>query len=204
MKRFLLLSLTLGLFSLSTAAEATILHQRTISINRSVNIFDTDEFDLDLTLGDSFFNPSNPLTLFDDVTITPADVGTIFELQPGDTNFAELASRWTDGQNEFVRLIATENQANGLSEQRGFFENMYFLGVSTPVVPDLSGEVIERVTISLDNFNLVPNTGSNPASSLSGPPVDILLTVTVFGAVPEPTGIWLLASGLVTLWIRRR
>ena len=200
MKPSFLIALALGLVQLPLDALAEQpLFERAVSINRSVNIFDTNQFDLDLTLGDHIFLPTDPVTLYDDLIVTPADVGNTYELLLGNSTFDLAAQRLTDAENEFIRLVLTENQPSGLVEQRGFSESSFFLGIATATSPDLAGATLERMRLSIDAFTLVDGVGGVGAIS-SGPPVNLELTLSFFGApVPEPSGIWLLWGGLATL-----
>lgn len=200
MKRSILVALAvwLGQVSLDASAEE-LLFERAVSINRSVNIFDTNEFDLDLTLGDHLIEPTNPVTLFDDLMVTPANVGDTYDVFVGSTPFDLAAQRLTDANNEFIRLVLTENQPSGLVEQRGFSESNFFLGLATPASPDLAGATLQRVNLAIDGFMLVDGDRGLGAIS-TGPPVNLELTLSFFGtAIPEPSGIWLLWSGLATL-----
>ena len=104
-----------------------------------------------------------------------------------------------DAKNEFIRLVLTEDQPNGLVEQRGFSESSFFLGLASPTSPDLAGATLQRVRLAVDGFTLV-NSVSGLSAATAGPPVNLELSIAFFGTrVPEPTGIWLLWSGLATL-----
>lgn len=198
MKQSLVLALALATFAIDAVADE-LLFERAVSINRSVNIFDTDQFDLDLTLGDHIIVPFDPVTLFDDLTVTPADAGNVYELLAGNSAFDLAAQRLTDAENEFIRVVLTENQASGLVEQRGFSESNFFLGLSTTATPDLAGAELQRIRLTIDGFTFVDDDGGVGAVT-AGPPVDLQLTFSFFGtAVPEPSGIWLLWTGLATL-----
>jgi len=177
-----------------------LLFQRSLSVNRSVNIFDTDTFDLDLRLGNRFFNPTNPILLFDDLSITPADVGATFEATiDSDAAFLTAIDRLTDPQDEFISILFTEDQPSGLREQRGWSERFFFLSSPTSF-SEISSAAIRSITLTVDQFNLVP--AGTPVSP-PGLPVDLMLTLSIF-AVPEPTTVWLLMAGLVTLSTMRR
>jgi len=207
MNRYRILTFTL-VFGLSIAVCspvcAGILFQRALGVNRSANIFDTDQFDLDLTLGDQFFNPTNPVTLFDSLSITPADVGSTFDATSiSDGAFDTVAARFSDAQDEFVRLIFTEDESGGLEEQRGWSESLFFLGLSTPSIPDLAGASIDQVSMTIDLFNLIPDSEpSPPGPPPLGPPVDLQMTLTIYGTIiPEPATAGLLLAGLAGLVI---
>ena len=200
MKPSILLAFAVALATLPLDASAEeLLFERTVSINRSANIFDTNQFDLDLTLGNHPFAPSDPVTLFDDLTVTPANVGDAYDVLVGNSSFDLAAQRLTDAKNEFIRLVLTEDQPNGLVEQRGFSESSFFLGLASPTSPDLAGATLQRVRLAVDGFTLVDRVSGVSAAS-AGPPVNLELSIAFFGTrVPEPTGIWLLWGGLATL-----
>jgi|GEM_PF-4625302 len=200
----LLLVVTLAQLPLAVSSAEELLFERSLSINRSNNIFDTDEFDLDLILGDQFFTPTNPITLFDDLLITPTDVDRVVNVIASDAPFDIVARRITDAENEFLRLIFAENKLAGRAEQRGWQESHFFLGTSE--TPDLAGATIHRISLRIDRFTLLSEEGLSGSSAASltsivaGPPVDLQLTLSIYGAaVPEPGGVWLLGSGLATL-----
>ncbi|MCH8840044.1 MAG: hypothetical protein IH831_05080 [Planctomycetes bacterium] len=186
MTRHLNISLALLLATLlagETQGEI-LLFQRMISVNRSVNIFDTDQFDLDLIFGDDFFVPTNDVTLFDSLVILPGNVGTTYDATPiSDSAFSTVAERLTDAINEFIKVSLTEDQLDGRTEQRGWAENFFF-GHSSP--PDLAGTTVERVSLHIDDFDFSPDA------------FDLKFTVMIYG-VPEPAAAWLLLVGLMVL-----
>jgi len=184
---------------ISTGNE--LLFQRNLSVNRSVNIFDTDTFDLDLRFGDQFFTPTNPISLFDNLSITPEDVGSTFEATvDNDDAFLMVLERLTDLQNDFITVLFTEAQPEGLQEQRGWSEAFFFLNSPTSF-SGISSSAIRSITLTVDQFNLVP---AGVTTSPFSPPVDLMLTLNIFGG-PEPTTVWLLMAGLITLSrVRRR
>ena len=199
MKRCALFALTFALTCCPCDASAELIFQRTFGINRSINIFDTDRFDLDLSFGDSFFSPTNPVTLFDGTVITPANVNDTLEVTPSDAFFAEAAARLTDGIDDFVHLTFTEDLDSGLVEQRGWHESLFFLGLAKEGVPDLIGATLERIRLQINRFDLI-----SPLQSSSGPPVNLQLTVSIEGtAIPEPGTIWLSLCGIAMLRVTR-
>ena len=204
MKKCVLMVAVLLLANLAGSATAEeLLFERSLGVNRSVNIFSTDQFDFDIALGDHFFSPSNPVTLFDDLLIRPSDVGEVYEIVAGDPAFEAAEQRLTDARDEFFRLILSENQPGGRVEQRGSSESGFFLGLENLPGPDLAGTTLERIRLEVQRFTLAGDGGAASA----GPPVDLQVSISIYGQpVPEPTGLWLLWSGLATLWgmLRRR
>ena len=198
MRRLTFLSLALGLGIFTSGAQAGVLFERTLGVNRSDNIFDTNQFDLDLSfaLGNLLF-PTNLVTLFDDLTISPADVGTTFEAtSSSDASFLAAAARITDGLDKVIFLSFTEDQVGGLQEQQGFNETDFFLNGTPPTSPDLAGSIVDRFSLRVDQFTLLPS--GDPAN----PQVDLGLTLTIHGtAIPEPAADWLLLWGLLALGI---
>jgi hypothetical protein len=209
MRRRFITSLALLLATLlsGTAQAEFLLFSRVISVNRSVNIFDTDQFDLDLNFGDDFVAPTNGVTLFDTVVVTPASVGATYDATPtSDPNsFPEVALRVTDGLNQYVKVMLTEDHVDGLSEQRGWQENFFF-GHLAP--PDLMGMQVDRVSLQIDKFTILPNPSSGGTSALVAQPLtseqqfDLVFTLSVYSAVPEPAVCSLLFAGLVALGLR--
>ena len=196
----------LSVFLAGIVQGEILLFERMISVNRSVNIFDTDQFDLDLILGDAFFDPNNPVTLFDGLVISPADVGSTFEATPtSDPNISDpnsfpiAAGRVTDAINEFVVVSFTEDQLGGFTELRGWTENFFFGHVAPGIPPDLAGNTVDHVRLHIDSFTLIPAPpAGGSTSAISGQPVDLVFTLSIF-AIPEPDGICLIVVGLVLL-----
>lgn len=186
----------------NVAQSGTLLYERTVSVNRSSNIFSTDEFDLDLVFGDNQFAPTNGVTLFDSLIVSPADVGSTFSADAGsDTEFATVAGRVTDAQNEFMNLSLTEDLSGGLTEQRIWQENRFFQQLVPVNPPDLAGMELGSINVKVESFTFM--TEQNEESSNSQP-VDLVLTVSFLGIVPEPTSVALVAVGLFANMLRRR
>ena len=166
------------------AARGEVLYERSLMVDRSTNIFATDLFDVEFVLGDAFGAPSNPLKLFDNVSITPASVSSVFSLLPGDPGFQSVADRLSDGLDQFIRLNVTET-ASGRSEMRGWQESKFFQDHGSTQVPDLLGSVIDGLKLRIDEFRLLH---ASPLALLpAGPQVKVLMTLTVTGTtVPEP------------------
>ena len=144
------------------------------------------------SLGDHEFVPTNGVTLFDDLVISPADVGTIYEATTdSDANFPVVATRVTDAANEFITVALTEDQTNGLTEQRISFENKFFDQAIPDNPPDLAGNVVDMVTMQVESFTLVEQ-----GAIVEGQPVDLVLTVSFFSEIPEPQTMALLAIGV--------
>ena len=195
--------LLLAMLLAGEAQGEILLFQRGVSVNRSVNIFDTDQFDLDLIFGDDFFDPNNPVTLFDSLVISPADVGATYDATSASdpNNFSTVAGRLTDALNEIINASVTENQVGGLSEQRGWPENFFF-GHSSP--PDLARTTVDRVSLHIDAFTLLPGAPDEGPAALVAQPLangqefDLEFTVLIYG-VPEPAAAQLLLVGLMVL-----
>ena len=180
-----------------------LLFEREISVNRSVNIFDTDQFDLDLTFGDDFFNPTNAVTLFDDLIVSPADTGSSFEASAtNDPGFLGAANRVTDASNEFVNVSLSEDQPGGLTEQRGWQESFFFGNVAPGTPPDLAGEEVTMVKLRINSFTLLAgSSGGESSLTVEGQPVDLNATLSIFG-IPEPECVCLLCVALTMLGAR--
>jgi hypothetical protein len=197
-----LLALLLATLFAGETQGGILLFQREVSVNRSVNIFDTDQFDLDLILGNDYFVPTNAITLFDSLVISPADVGMTYDATLiNDPAFSTVAERLTDAKKEFIKVSLTEDQLNGLTEQRGWAENFFF-GRASP--PDLAGETVNRVSLHIDGFDFhLAVTDGDPAALVAqplidGPEFDLRFTVSIYG-VPEPAAAQLLLAGLTVL-----
>ena len=173
------------------ASAELLLYERTVSVNRSVNTFDGDQFDLDLIFGDHQFVPTNEVILFDGLVVSPADVGSIYEAAlGGDANFLTVSGRVTDSLNEYISVSITEDILGGLNEQRISRENKFF---QQEAPPDLSGSLVEKITMEIDSFTL-----AGPGDVVEGDPVDLVVTISFFG-IPEPQTIALLGFGLAGL-----
>ncbi len=200
MRRTRWIGLAAAILCASPSAWGATLFERSLLVDRSVNIFTTDEFSLKLVFGDSFFSPTNPVTLFDDVTITPSDKGTTLVADAAsDPAFAAAAARMTDAMNQNVRLAFTEI-ASDRPEQRGWSESGFFIGHGSPMVPDLAGFQIDAVQMHIDDFILSSSSSSSSSIAAAEPEVQLLLTFSVFGsAVPEPSALGLTGIGLLGL-----
>lgn len=197
MIRFLTACLVAAAACTTSAARGAVLFERSLLVDRSVNIFTTDNFNLEFVFGDAFFSPSNPLKLFEGAAINPFTGATLFTLGVNDPGFEALAERLTDAQDQFVRLIVKET-ASGRSEQRGWQESNFFLGHGSNLVPDLAGATVDGVQLRIDEFQLLH---ASPLALLpAGPQVKLLMTFTVTGvAVPEPATWALAAIGLAAM-----
>src|SRR5688572_5116418 len=94
---------------LPAEAHGDILYERSLTVDRSVNIFTSSLFDLEFVFGDAFFTPSNPVKLFEGLAITPASVGAVFQRTLSDPELQSVADRLTDGNDEYIRLILEES-----------------------------------------------------------------------------------------------
>ncbi|HYO25368.1 MAG TPA: hypothetical protein VEQ85_10515 [Lacipirellulaceae bacterium] len=197
MIRLCALGLLASLVALAPA-RAAVLYERTLGLDRSANIFATDEFKLNLRFANSYFSPTNPVTLFNDVTITPASVGQVFEATAAsDPAFHAAVARLTDSLNQNVRLLFAE-ASSGRAEQRGWSESSFF-GKSASQIPDLAGSIIEAIRLRVDTFTLLPPAPISPLA-VTGPAVLLSLTFTVVGpAVPEPGALGVCALGMAIL-----
>jgi hypothetical protein len=196
MNRILSACLLAAAVCLAPAARGAVLFERSLVVDRSVNIFTTPTFDLEFVFGDAFFTPTNPVKLFDNVAITPASVGNVFVSNlSNDPAFQAAVGRLTDGQDEYIRLVLEES-ASGRKEQRGGQESGFFLGHVSTLTPDLVGATVNALQLRIDGFRLA---SSSPAAlAPAGPPVEVLMTFTVLG-VPEPSTLALGAIGLAAL-----
>jgi hypothetical protein len=207
MNRILPACLLAAALCLTSMAHAAVLFERSLVVDRSVNIFTTSRFDLKLVFGDSFLSPSNPAKLFEGVSLSPSDIGKVFTSNASDTAFHTIAGRLTDGRDDYIRLMFTET-ATGRSEQRGWRESGFFLGYGSTDDPDLKGATIDALKLRIDGFTLV--SGAPAANAVSLPPVNVQMTFTVLGtAVPEPATAALgalaaLATGAYTVRQARR
>lgn len=191
------------------AASSTPLFTRSLVVDRSVNIFTTTDFSLKFVFGNSFFSPTNPVTLFDGLIITPASTGQTFLADAStDPGFADAAQRITDGLNENIRLAFTEI-ASGRPEQRGWSESGFFINHGSPNIPDLKGMRVDAIELRIDNFSLQFGAPATNPSGATIPPVQLLATFSVYGQVPEPSslalaGASLLAAAVAAYTVARR
>jgi len=204
MTRISLLISAVALATLSTYAHADTLFTGTLGVNRSINLFDVNQFDLDIAFLDNQLNPTNLVRLFDDLVVTPGNVGDTFEATAvNDPTFLTAVQRLTDASSEYIQTILTEDEAGGLSETQGPPESTFFL-FGTPSSPPNPAEVtITSIDLRIDKFILLPNGGAG-----SNQPLDLSMTLTLNGTpIPEPSTGWLIACGLATLsplWLLRR
>ncbi|MCA9236331.1 MAG: hypothetical protein KDA44_12735 [Planctomycetales bacterium] len=187
----------------ASAAPGAVLFERSITVDRSANVFTSTRFDLDLNALESFFSATPAATLFDAVEITPDDVGATFSATAtSDPGFAAFVARLADSQDEILRVLFAE-LISGRAEQRGFPESGFFVTAGRAV--DFAQATIEEIRLRVDRFSLVFDT--QPLAASAGPPVDLGLTLTVLGqGVPEPAGLSLLAvaAGVSIVAARRQ
>jgi len=194
----LLATLLATLFAGASQGD-TLIFQKVVNPNTSAMKFDIDQFDLDLIFGDDFFSPTNPVILFDDLVVSPSDVGTTYDSTAANdpNNFPAAAIQITDGLDEFIKVSMRESQVGGQGEDRGGMESMFFGQPTPPGPPDLVGATISRVSLTLDEF--IFSTDSDPA-------FDVFITLSIF-EIPEPVSAQLLLCGLMVVGIvplRRR
>jgi len=196
-------ALLLAILLTGNAQAGFLLFQRAINVDHNPNIFDTNQFDLDLIFGDDYFTPTNGVTLFDSLVISPANVGSSYDAtSANDPAFATVAGRITDALNEIIKVALTEDQTGGISEQRGWAENFFFGNVAPSLPPDLAGFVIERVELHIDSFVFLSKAPSGSSSTLTAEmPFDLDFTVSIY-AVPEPAA-WTLLVGLTAMGFAR-
>jgi hypothetical protein len=179
-------------FAGTASASVHAVFQRSLLIDRSINIFTTSEFDLNFVFADALLAPTDPVILFSGLTLSPADVGRTFVADAKtDRAFADAALRITDSLDQFVQIILTE-ASSGRAEKRGFRARGFFSVGATTGPPDLVGSVIDSITLSIDKFILTP-AASLPALG-SDAPVQLQMTFTVMAAdapaaVPEPSSL---------------
>lgn len=186
-----------------------LLFQKVVSVNRSDNDFSTNEFDLDLNFGSDFFSTTDSATLFDDLVVSPADIGQTYDAtSASDPNFPDAVGRITDGLDELVKVMLKENIAAGLLEQRGYPESNFFGHPAPLMPPDLIGMQVDRVSLRLDSFTFeTAPPGGGPSELVaepltSGPQFDLVFTLSIYSAVPEPAACGLLFVGLVALGLK--
>jgi hypothetical protein len=202
MMRHLNASLAIMLAALlpGAAQGGILLFQRAINVNSSEMKFDTSHFDLDLKFDDDFFSPTSSITLFDSLVVSPADIGSTFVATAASdpNNFPAAVARITNAVNDFIKVALAEDQAVGLTEQRGWAEDFFFGHLTPPGPPDLQGDTIGRVSLRIDDFvYLTSPLGGGPALRAEGQPFDVDLTVSFFSEVPEPTAATLLFLGAI-------
>jgi hypothetical protein len=204
MKRIISACLLAAALGWAPAARAAVLFERSLVVDRSVNIFNSSHFDLKFVFGDSFLTPTNPAKLFDGAGVSPADIGKVFTSDASDPAFSTIVSRLTDGHDDYVKLLFTET-STGRAEQRGWRESGFFMGHSNNDAPDLEGSVIKSIQLRIDGFILgAPGAATNALSV--APPVNVQMTFSVLG-VPEPAtaGMGALAmAALAAYTVRRR
>jgi len=200
MKRVAFLSLAIGLAILSSNVQAGVLFKRTLRINRSTNNFESNQFDFDLSFAlGSLFSPTDSITLFDDLIISPADadvLATFDATSSNDASFLDVADRITDGLGGVIFYAITEAPPTGFMDQRGLTESSFFFNGTPSTSPDLVGSIVDRISLTIDLFTLLPKGTGGPGN----PEVDLQMTIKIHGtAIPEPAAGWLFLCGLVAM-----
>lgn len=196
--RHYLPALLLAALSIRAATAETLLYELSFNVNHTSNNFQIDQLDVDLVFGDDRFSPSNGVTLFDDLVISPDDVGSTFMADNNsDPAFPVVAGRVTDALDEFIDFSLIENNGSGFTEHRIWQENRFFKQNNPP---DLAGNAVEMVSLRVDSFTLLSDEDEDEDEQA----VDLDLTVSFFGAIPEPTSCVLLGIGLLAVGCRAR
>jgi hypothetical protein len=180
------------------SARGAVLFERSLVVDRSVNIFTTTDFDLQFELhGGSALRPTDVESLLPAVQISPSSAGQTFVADASNTpDFENVAARLSDAINENVRLLFTE-AASDRVEKRGWTERGFFLKSSLTEAPDLAGALITAIAVRIDQFTLTFGGGGGATSAVA-PPVELLLTFSVIGRpVPEPASFGLASGGLL-------
>ncbi len=203
-RRRLLVSLAAGLACCaSTVAHAELLFTKPLLIDRSANIFKTDEFNLKVDFSSTFTSPVLN-TLFNDLVISPTSAGQVFDVEPGDSGFDDVSALLTDSLNQAMRFVMTE-KSSGRAEGRGYTQAQLF--AKPPAAPDFSGKIIDKVELTVDQFTLVAPPPAGVQALSSGKPVELRFTFNVFGhsaSVPEPSTLALEGGALALAAARRR
>lgn len=172
----------------TTLAYGAPLFTRSLTIDRSANIFKTDLFSLKIDLSEGLTKPVTN-SVFTNVVVSPSTpAGTTFELKPGDGGFAELAAQLTDAANQAMKFVMTEI-SSGRPEGRGYTQaSLFSKKIENGEPADFIGETIRKVELVFNQFTLIPPppAGSQPVSS--GKPVELKFTFNIY-AVPEPSSL---------------
>ncbi len=129
-----------------------------------------------LSVGDSESASENP-GLFDQVVLTPADVGRVVSIGSGldDPDFADVSAALTNGVSDFAQLTAWI-QPGGGGLGHGFVESNLF---APPLESaDLAGSTVEGIALRIDALTL-----NEPSDGW----VDLRFTLLVIGS-PEGSG----------------
>jgi hypothetical protein len=165
------------------SARGAVLFERSLVVDRSVNIFTTTEFELQFEVhGGSALSPTDLESLLPAVQISLASVGQVFIADASNTpGFVDVAGRLSDAIDENIRLLFTET-SSGRVEKRGWTERGFFLKSALTGAPDLAGSVIDAISVRVDQFTLIFDDSGG-----TSPPVELALTFSVLGQpVPEP------------------
>ena len=196
MNRSIVACLTAACACLAIApARAEVLFQKSLVVNRSVNIFTTNQFDLKIVLGNSFVTPSQSLEAFN-LALTPNSAPFTVTLLPGNPSFDAVAARITDQNDDLIRLTFSET-ATGRAELRGWLESGFSIDGGTRNLLDLAGASLDSIELKVEQFTLIP-PGAASIGAGASPPVDLRLTFSVTG-VPEPHSLAMAGIGLATL-----
>jgi len=208
MIRIPLFLIAVALATWASPAQAEILFTRQLNVDRETHNFDINTFDLDIGFSDEAFAPTNFAWLFDDLIISPSNIGDTFVATATDPAFLTAVERLEDSTNGFIHTYLTEAEDGGLTESQSSPESTFFLFGSPTSLPDPAESTITSFSLRIDEFILLPSgpLGANDQ-------LDLTLTFTIYGTldtepVPEPSTGWLFVCGLATLssrlLIRRR
>ena len=200
MNRFSLFLLAVVLATWSSPTQAEILFTGQLNVDRQTHLFDVNSFDLDIGFSDAPFAPSNFAWLFDDLVISPSNVGDTFVASEGtDPVFLTAVERFEDNTNGYIHTYLTEDEPGGLTESQSPTENNFILLGTPNSLPDPSEATITSFSLHIDEFVLLPSGPAGVDDQL-----DLTLTFTIHGTletetVPEPSSGWLFLSGLAML-----
>jgi PEP-CTERM motif len=201
--RRLVFSFAIGVLGCAaSAAQGALLFTRSVTIDRSANIFKTEQFNLKLDFTNTYTSPVTN-TLFGNLVISPTSVGQTFAATPAtDSHFNAAAIQLSDALNQVMRFVMTES-ASGRSEGRGSTQALFF-GKPT-AAPDFAGKVIDKVELKINQFTLVFPLPGGAQAVTTGKPVELNFSVNVFGhSVPEPSTLGLVGGALALAAARKR
>ncbi len=137
--------------------------------------------------------------LFEDILVGMSDVGSTFVASSSsDPDFTRFVSIFTNGTDDGLSFYAGFGGGFSFGEAR--LESSW-LGDQVTEEPDLSGYVIEQITLTVNSLAL-DSPGTNPNRDGIWTDISADCTFTFYG-IPEPSPLILLALGSSPLSRRR-